>query len=71
VSSLVGSPLAAGAIAEALASGLEEREFTAGNAAKEAVVGYVSSELNRSGRSDLAQAVETGDLLLCALNALR
>jgi C2 domain-containing protein len=71
VSSVVSNPVAAGAIAEALASGLEDRQYSLGNAAKGAVVDYVGAELNRSGRKDLAQAVETGDLLLCALSALR
>jgi tetratricopeptide (TPR) repeat protein len=71
VSSVISNPVAAGAIAEALAAGLEDRKYTVGNAAKGAVVNYVSSELNRDGRRDLAAAVETGDLLLCALSALR
>jgi hypothetical protein len=71
VSSVVRDPVAAGAIAEALASGIEERQYSLGNAAKGAVVGYVGSELNRNGHKDLATAVETGDLLLCALSALR
>lgn len=71
VSSVVSNPVAAGAIAEALASGLEDRQYSLGNAAKGAVVGYVGQELDRSGHKDLAEAVGTGDLLLCALKALQ
>jgi hypothetical protein len=71
VSSVVGNPAAAGAIAEALAAGLEDRRYSLGNAAKGAVVGYVGDELRRSGHQDLAATVGAGELLFCALNALR
>ena len=66
---LAENPVASGAITEAVRSAIENDHFSISNATTNSAESYISSKLRESGHSDAANMVDTGNFILCALNA--
>lgn len=64
---LIENPAAAGAISEAIRSGLEGGNYSLRSASTAAATNYVVDKLRGEGHEDAARLVETGDFLLCAI----